>query len=113
MTTVSQARLGKWFEETRAEHVALGMEQGIERGIQQGIERGIERGIQQGMERGGEQERARGLARLRRHADIKFGESGRPSGWRICSAAPSPPSRWNAWATGSWSADGARTCWSE
>ena len=57
MTTVSQARLGKWFEEFRAENVA----QGVEQGIQQGMERGIQ------------QERARGLARLRRQAAIKFG----------------------------------------
>ena len=49
MTTVSQARLGKWFEDVRAEHVALGVEQGIR------------------------QERSRWLARLRRHAAIKFG----------------------------------------
>ena len=53
MATVSEARLGKWFEEVRAEHVALGMEQGLQRSI--------------------EQERARCLARLRRHAAIKFG----------------------------------------
>ncbi len=53
MTTVSQARLGKWFEEFRAENVAQGVQQGIEQGVQQ--------------------ERARGLARLRRHAAIKFG----------------------------------------
>ena len=44
MATVSEARLGKWFEEVRAEHVALGVEQGIQRGV--------------------EQERARSLARL-------------------------------------------------
>ena len=49
MTTVSQARLGKWFDGVRAEFV----EQGVEQGIQQ--------------------ERARGLARLRRQAGIKFG----------------------------------------
>ena len=49
MTTVSQALLGKWVQDVRAE----GMEQGVERGI--------------------EQERARGLARLRRQAAIKFG----------------------------------------
>ena len=49
MATVSEARLGKWFDEVRAEHVALDMKQGME------------------------QERARGLARLRRHAAIKFG----------------------------------------
>jgi len=61
MTTVSQARLGKWFEEFRAENVAQGVEQGMEQGIQQGMERGIQ------------QERARWLARLRRHAAIKFG----------------------------------------
>ena len=53
MTTVSQARLGKWFEEFRAENVAQGIQQGMEQGIQQ--------------------ERARGLARLRRQAAIKFG----------------------------------------
>ena len=53
MATVSEARLGKWFDEVRAEHMALGREQGLERGI--------------------EQERARGLARLRRQAAIKFG----------------------------------------
>ena len=61
MTTVSQARLGKWFEDVRAEHVALGMEQGIQQGVAQGIQQGIQ------------QERARWLARLRRHAAIKFG----------------------------------------
>ena len=53
MTTVSQARLGKWFEDLRAEHLAQGIQQGMEQGIQQ--------------------ERARGLARLRRQAAIKFG----------------------------------------
>ena len=57
MATVSEARLGKWFDEVRAEHVALGVKQGIEQGMAQGIE----------------QERARWLARLRRHAAIKFG----------------------------------------
>ena len=61
MATVSEARLGKWFDEVRAEHVALGMKQGIEQGVERGMKQGIE------------QERARGLARLRRHAAIKFG----------------------------------------
>ena len=61
MATVSEARLGKWFDEVRAEHVALGRQRGIEQGLKQGIEQGIE------------QERARGLARLRRQAAIKFG----------------------------------------
>ena len=65
MTTVSQARLGKWFEEFRAENVAQGVQQGIQRGMEQGIQQGIEQGVQQ--------ERARGLARLRRQAAIKFG----------------------------------------
>ena len=89
MATVSEARLGKWFDEVRAEHVALGMKQGVEEGMAQGIERGmkqgveegmaqgIERGMKQGVEQGMaqgiEQERARGLARLRRQAAIKFG----------------------------------------
>ena len=49
MATGSQVRLGKWFEEFRAENVAHGIEQGMQ------------------------QERARWLARLRRHAAIKFG----------------------------------------
>ena len=49
MATVSQVRLGKWFEEFRAENVAHGLEQAIQ------------------------QERARWLARLGRHAAIKFG----------------------------------------
>ncbi len=57
MATVSEARLGKWFAEVRAEFVAEGVEQGIEQGKAQGVE----------------QERARGLARLRRQAAIKFG----------------------------------------
>ena len=57
MATVSEALLGKWFEEVRAEYVA----------------EGIERGVAQGMERGVAQERSRGLARLRRQATIKFG----------------------------------------
>ena len=30
MATVSQARLGEWFEQVRAEHVAEGMERGRE-----------------------------------------------------------------------------------
>ena len=45
MTTVSQARMGKWFDGVRAGFVAEGIQQ----------------------------ERARGLARLRRQASIKFG----------------------------------------
>lgn len=57
MATVSEARLAKWFEGVRAEHVAQGVQQGVEQGIQQGVE----------------QERDRGLARLRRHTAIKFG----------------------------------------
>ena len=61
MTTVSQARMGKWFDGVRAEFVAQGIQQGVEQGIQRGVAQGIQ------------QERARGLARLRRHAAIKFG----------------------------------------
>ena len=37
MATVSQARLGQWFEQVRAEHVAEGMERGIERGRAEGV----------------------------------------------------------------------------
>ena len=65
MATVSEALFSEWFEGVRAEHMALGREQGIEQGIERGIERGIEQGVQQ--------ERARSLARLRRRAAIKFG----------------------------------------
>ena len=65
MATVSEALFDEWFAGVRAEHLA--------EGIKQGMERGMERGIEQGMERGIERERARGLARLRRQAAIKFG----------------------------------------
>ena len=65
VATVSEARLGKWFADVRAEHIA----EGIERGIEQERARGLAR-LQQGID----QERARGLARLRRQAGIKFGE---------------------------------------
>ena len=53
MATVSQALYAEW----RAQHVAEGVQRGIERGLAQGVER----------------ECARALARLRRHAAIKFG----------------------------------------
>ena len=53
MATVSEALFDEWFADVRATHLAEGVERGIERGI--------------------ERERARGLARLRRQAAIKFG----------------------------------------
>ena len=65
MATVSEVLLGNWREGMRAEHVAEGFEWGVERGIEQGVERGFQQGTTQ--------ERARGLARLRRQAAIKFG----------------------------------------
>ncbi len=69
MTTISEARLGKWFDDFRAEAVVQGLEQGIEQGLERGIEQGLARGI--------EQERARAIersvARLRRQTRIKFG----------------------------------------
>ena len=78
MATVSEVLLGNWREQVRAEHVAEGFEWGVERGIEQGVERGIEQGVERGIERGIQegttQERARGLARLRRQAAIKFGK---------------------------------------
>ena len=61
MTTISQARLGKWFEDFRAKNVAEGVAQGIKRGVAQGIEQG--RTMAQG----------EGVARLRRQAELKFG----------------------------------------
>ena len=57
MTTISEARLGKWFNDFRAEAVAQGLEQGLERGIAQERARAIERSV----------------ARLRRQTGIKFG----------------------------------------
>ena len=53
MATVSQARLGQWFEQVRAEHVAEGIEQERTRSLARA--------------------RARSLARLRRQAAIRFG----------------------------------------
>ena len=53
MATVSQARLGQWFERVRAEHVAEGIEQERTRSLARA--------------------HARGLARLRRQAAIRFG----------------------------------------
>ena len=56
----SEARLGKWFAEVRAEHVAEGVEQERTRSLAR---------LRQGVE----QERARGFARLQRQVTIKFG----------------------------------------
>ena len=53
MTTVSQARLGKWFKDEAAKHTARGRELGRAEGVAQ--------------------ERARSLALLRRQAAGKFG----------------------------------------
>ena len=69
MATVSEALLGRWFADVRAQYVAEGVEQGVERGVEKGLEQGLERGVEQGVE----QECARGLARLRRQVAIKFG----------------------------------------
>ena len=55
MTTISQARLGKWFEDFIAKGVAQGIEQGVEQGKAQGVKDSA--------------------ARLLRQAEIKFGEA--------------------------------------
>ena len=71
MATVSQARLGKWFAEVRAGHIAEGVEQERARSsarLQQGIDQERTRGVARL-----QQERARGFARLRRQVAIKFG----------------------------------------
>ena len=71
MATVSQARLGKWFAEVRAGHIAEGIEQERARSsarLQQGIDQERTRGVARL-----QQERARGFARLRRQVAIKFG----------------------------------------
>ena len=83
MATVSEARLGEWFEEVRAEHVALGMEQGIQRGMEEASNRNMPDGWH-------------GCDVIRRSSSAHR----QPSGWRTCSAPQSPPSRWNAWAIG-------------
>ena len=57
MATVSQARLGQWFEQVRTEHVA----EGIERGRTEGIEQGRAEGV------------ATQRAVLRRQAALRFG----------------------------------------
>ena len=61
MTTVSQARLGKWFNEEFAKHAARGHELGWAKGWAEGWAEGVA------------QERARRLALLRRQAAGKFG----------------------------------------
>ena len=53
MTTISQARLGKWYRDFRAENMAEGMEKGLAQGITQ--------------------ERGRSLAIIRRQVAFKFG----------------------------------------
>ena len=83
MTTIAQERLGKWFENFRAENVAQGIEQGMAQGIEQGVAQGIEQGVAQGIERGMAQgieqgramAHAEGVARLRRQVAIKFGDA--------------------------------------
>ena len=59
MTTLAEARLGKWLEEFEAKHVA----RGIRKGIAQGMERGMERGM------------ARVMTVLERQAELKFGSA--------------------------------------
>ena len=51
MTTISQARLGKWFEDFRAKNVAEGIEQGRTLAHEEGA------------------------TRLRRQAELKFGDA--------------------------------------
>ena len=61
MATVSEARLGKWFEDVRAEHMALGRAEGIEQGRAEGIAEGAV------TQRTG----------LRRQAAVRFGDAAR------------------------------------
>ena len=89
MATVSEARLGKWFEDVRAEHMALGRAEGIELGRAEGIEQGRAEGIEQGHAEGIEQGHAEGIeqgraesaatqrAGLRRQAAVRFGDAAR------------------------------------
>ena len=57
MATVSEARLGKWFEDVRAEHMALGRAEGIEQGRAESA--------------------ATQRAGLRRQAAVRFGDAAR------------------------------------
>ena len=75
MTTYSQARLGKWFEDFRAKNVAEGIERGVAQGIEQGVAQGIEQGVAQGIEQGRTLAHEEGAARLRRQAELKFGDA--------------------------------------
>ena len=61
MTTISQARLGKWFDDFGAERLAQGVAQGVAQGLARGIEQERSRAVE------------RSVARLRRHATFKFG----------------------------------------
>ena len=103
MTTISQARLGKWFEDFRAKNVAEGVAQGIKRGVAQGIERGVAEGIEQGLAQGIEQGRTlaheEGAARLRRQAEIKFGEAAAERLAELLGGKPTTPDldRVGAW----------------
>ena len=76
MTTIAQARFGKWYRDYRAANVARGVKQGLRQGIEQGIEQGVEQGIKQGVEQGVEQgierERRRNVDMMRRLAAVKF-----------------------------------------
>ena len=89
MTTVSEARLGKWFKDEVAKHTARGHElglaegrakgmaqgvaQGRAEGVAQGVAQGRAEGVAQGRAEGVAQERARSLALLRRQAAGRFG----------------------------------------
>ena len=83
MTTISQARLGKWFEDFRAKNVALG----------------IERGVAQGIEQGRTLAQEEGAARLRRQAELKFGEAAAHRLAELLGATPTTPDldRVGAW----------------
>ena len=63
MTTISQARLGKWFEDFQAKNVAAGVEQGLRQGVVQGVAQG--RTLANG----------ESAARLCRQAEVKFGDA--------------------------------------
>ena len=79
MTTLAEARLGKWLEEFEAKHVARGVRKGVAQGMERGVAQGMERGMAQGMERGMAQGMERGMARvmtvLERQAALKFGSA--------------------------------------
>ena len=99
MTRLLEVRARQWKAQLYERGVEHGMERGIERGMERGLERGLEQGLEQGLERGQAEERARGHARLRRMAELKFGAetAQRLEAWLARHAEPEAVDRASEW----------------